>query len=953
MQVNEEDRMSSAERGIGGNHPPVGPADDPWARYTLQTVRGGLLSSVFIILVVTLYLVLPGHNQVNRAGAFTLILVVTALTYVIGTLSWKRILARPRGRFAVYAWAVGMVAMVDLSIAFTHGAQSELFVLLIVTSIFLAGPNYPISVQITLGTVTAAGYVATLAATGWGIGIATLVFRLGVIIAASLAVGLLNHELSRSFQRQMAEHTASENRVALWSRVAAVARQIDASDVDQVLSAVVDALGTLGFESSDICAIDDGGSTYRVLHARHLDSDYTSRHHPATFGMVGMVLGQRRTVVISDYASQPGSVPILAGDGYQTVIGGPVWVNGELAAILEAGTRQHRTPSPEEIAAFEMLASQAGHALENAQLLARQMRDADHFRQLLEEAPDAIVVADAGDGAIVEVSRQAEALFGYSADELIGQKASMLMPERLRVEQMATIRLWIDRVGDPEGVERTMYAVRKDGSEISVEASFSTLDTARGEVISVAVRDVTVRREYERRLTHLATHDTLTGLANRELFIQRLSRSLHSRLTVDPPMTVCFLDLDHFKYLNDSRGHRVGDSLVVAVAQRLEERVGGHFIARVGGDEFGLMVEGLAGHTEAVGFGHRLLAAFDEPFIVDDIDCYVTASIGIAFGYASDRAESIMSNVDAAVNRAKLNGRSRFEFFDEALTIQAANRVATEAQLHMAIDRGEFRLVYQPLVSLDGDHPVGMEALIRWHHPTRGVVQPMDFIPTAEETGLIVPIGRWVLHEACRQLAEWRDRYRDRPDGSISINVSSRQLEHDHFVNDVAEELLATGIPPELLTLEITETFFMRDFQAAVRRLQALKELGIRLAIDDFGTGFSSLFSLSRLPLDIVKIDKAFIDGLGSRYDAVVTAVVTLGNAFGLEVVAEGIETLTQRDRLVELGCRFAQGFYFAKPLEANEAEAVFAKSMEAVRRPPNGDRPSTSIREPRREALA
>jgi diguanylate cyclase (GGDEF)-like protein/PAS domain S-box-containing protein len=952
MQANEEGRMSGSEQGTAGDHSPGAPSDDPWARYTLQTVRGGLLSSVFIILVVTLYLVLPGHNQVNRAGAFTLILVVTALTYVVSTLPWKRILARPRGRIAVYAWAIGMVAMVDISIAFTHGAQSELFILLIVTSIFLAGPNYPISVQLTLGAATTAGYLVTLAATGWGIGFATLVFRLGVIMASSLAVGLLNHELGRSFRRQMEERDASENRVALWSRVAAVARQIDASDVDHVLSAVVDALATLGFESSDICAIDDNGTTYRVLHARHLDTDYTSQHHSASFGMVGMVVKRRRTVVIRDYASQPGSVPVLAGVGYQTVIGGPIWVNGELTAILEGGTRQHRVPSPEEVAAFEMLATQAGHALENAQLLEKQMRDADHFRLLLEAAPDAVVVADTN-GAIVEVSNQAEALFGYSADELVGKKASMLMPERLRSAQMARMARWIEGLDPAEAGEvRTMFAMRKDGSEIAVEASLSTLGTARGEVFSVAVRDVTERQEFERRLAHQATHDQLTGLANRELFMQRLSRSLHTRLTVDSPMTVCFLDLDHFKYLNDSRGHRVGDSLVVAVAQRLEHSVDGHFIARVGGDEFGLLVEGLAGHTDAVGFGHHLLAAFDKPFVVDDIDCYVTASIGIAFGHASDRAETIMSNADAAVNRAKQNGRSRFEFFDEALTLQAANRVATEAQLHMAIDRGEFRLVYQPVISLDGDHLVGMEALIRWHHPTRDVVQPMEFISTAEETGLIVPIGRWVLHEACRQLAEWRDRYPDRPDESISINVSSRQLEHDHFVNDVAEALLSTGVPPELLILEITETFFMRDFQAAVRRLQALKELGIRLAIDDFGTGFSSLFSLSRLPLDIVKIDKAFIDGLGSRYDAVVTAVVTLGNAFGLDVVAEGIETLSQRDRLVQLGCRFAQGFYFAKPLTPIEAEAVFARGMEAARRPVDADLPATSMGQPRPGAL-
>lgn len=931
--------MATDERGIGGAHPsnggsqrPMAQSDDPWARYTVRTVRGGLLSSMFIILVVALYLVLPGHDQVNRAGAFTLVLVATASTALIGALPWKKILSRRFGRLAIYGWALFMIGMVDLGIVFTHGASSELFILLIVTPIFLAGPGYPLSVEIGIGTLTIAGYVVTLIATGWGIGVANLVFRLGMFAAASLAISLLNHELSRSFQCQMEECKASENRVALWARVASVARQIDASDVDQVLTAVVNALTSLDFEASDICAIDENWATYRVLHARNLNAHYASHHHDATRGVVGLVLQRRQFVVIEDYASMPGAVPAVATDGFRTVMGVPVWVNGELTAVLEAATRRRRDLLAEEIAAFEMLATQAGHALENAHLIERQRRDADHFRQLLESAPDAVVVVDNADGLIVEVSNQAEHLFGYSADELIGKPASMLMPDRLREQQISLIAGWNEETGDmAPGVARgrVLHAVRKDGVEIPVEASFSTHDTPQGHMISVAIRDITERREFERRLAHQATHDHLTGLANRELFMQHLARSLRARPAVDAPMTVCFLDLDHFKYLNDSRGHRVGDALVIAVAERLDRLVQGHFIARVGGDEFGLLVEGLSDHNVAIAFGNRLLSAFDRPFPVESIDCYVTASIGIAFGGATDRPEAIMSNADAAVNRAKQNGRSRFEFFDEALTVEAANRIATEAQLHLAIDRSEFRLVYQPVVSLEGGQMVAMEALLRWHHPTRGLVQPAQFISTAEDTGLIVPIGRWVLREACRQLAEWRRHYPDRPDISISINVSNRQLEHDQFVNDVDEVLQSTRLPPELLVLEITESFFMRDFQAAVLRLQALKELGVRLAIDDFGTGFSSLFSLSRLPVDTVKIDKSFIDGLGSRYDAVVSAVVTLGVAFGLDVVAEGIESAAQRDRLVELGCRYAQGFYFSRPLDPIAAETLVAKGLE------------------------
>ncbi len=931
IRARAEQRIPTRDKPAG-DHPSDVAVDDPWLRYTLRSVRGGLVTSAFIIFVVTLYLVLPGHANINRAGSLTLVLVATALTAAIAFLPWQRMMDHPVGDWAIYAWAMVMVGILDLAIAFTGGAQSELYLVLIVVTVFLAGPAYPLFLEIGLTAVTVFGYILTLVVTGWGISSASLALRVGMIIACALAVGVLNHELGRAFRLQTLEHAASENRVALWSRMAAVVREIDAPDVDRVLVAVVGALESLGFESSDICAIDPGGATYRVLHARNLNAEYTSRHHDASGGMVGMVLSRRSTVVVDDYAELVGGVDDLRSIGFATVIGGPVWVDGELAAILEAGTCEYRALLTEEIAAFEMLAAQAGHALENAHLLERQRTDRDHFRQLLESAPDAVVVADAATGLIVEVSNQAESLFGYTADELVGRPGKILMPERVRTEQLSLIDHWLAGGGDSViGVDRTVFALHKDGTEIPVEVTFSSLDTPQGLVISAAIRDITERREFERRLAHQATHDRLTGLPNRELFTQRLARSLHGRLTVDPPVTVCLLDLDHFKYLNDSRGHRVGDLLVVGVAERIGRLLDGNFIARVGGDEFGLLVEGPASVNEATAFGNRLLAAFSQPFEVDSIDCYVSASIGIAFGRSSDRAEVVLSNADAAVNLAKHNGRDRIELFDEALTIEAADRVATEAQLHLALDRGEFTLAYQPVVGLSDDRLVGVEALVRWHHPVRGTVQPDQFIPTAEDTGLIVPIGRWVLHEACRQLGSWRKRYPSRPDFSVSVNVSSRQLEHDHFVTDVAEVLADTGIPPRLLILEITESFFIRDFQAAVRRLHALKEFGVRLAIDDFGTGFSSLFSLSRLPVDIVKIDKAFIDGLGTRYDAVVTAVVTMGDAFGLDVVAEGIEIEQQRDRLVDLGCRFAQGFYFSRPLDV-EATDLLLRTVDTER---------------------
>lgn len=899
--------------------------DDPWTTYTLGAIRGGVGASVFIIVILFVYVLLPSNAMTDRAGLLGLIVIASLATVASAFLPWARMLARPHGRTGIYAWALGMVALIDSSIAFTGGARSELYIVLVVMTVFLTGPAFPMAIQVGLNVVNIAGYLITLGATGWGIPASSLILRAGMMGASGLAVGVLSNELGRGIDRQVSERLASESRVALWSGVAAVTRQIAAPDVGRVLAAVVDALDALGLEASDICALDDGGATYRVLHARNLSARYVDEHHDATSGAVGLVLERRRTVVIDDYSAVSGSVDVLRDDGFKTVLAGPVWVDGELAAVLEAGSRERRRLRSEEIAAFELLATQAGQALQNARLLERRRTDAERYRRLLESAPDAVVVSDAASGRILQVSNQAERLFGYNADDLLGKPVASLMPERVRDDQLTMIDHWMNGVGEAViGLDRTVFALHKDGREIPVEVTFSSLETPQGKpVVSAAIRDVTERRDFERLLAHQATHDQLTGLPNRDLFMQRLARDLHNRLTVDNPITVCLLDLDHFKYVNDSRGHGVGDSLVTAVTDRIVHAMGGHFVARVGGDEFGLLIEGLAGQKEASGFARHLLSVFELPFTVDGADCYVTASIGVAFGSSSDHADVVMRNADAAVNEAKQNGRARIEFFDEGLTAHAAERVATAADLHVALDRNEFHLVYQPVISLDNGQMVGMEALVRWHHPERGVVAPDRFVSIAEDTGLIVPIGYWVLTEACRQLADWRSRQLGLPSISVSVNVSIRQLEHDHFITDVARALRTSQIPPDLLVLEITESFLIRDFDAALRRLHALKDLGVRLSIDDFGTGFSSLFSLSHLPVDFVKIDKSFIDGLGSRYDAVVSAVVSLGNAFDLGVVAEGIEHGGQRDRLIALGCQYAQGYYFSKPLEAPALEAI------------------------------
>lgn len=473
-------------------------------------------------------------------------------------------------------------------------------------------------------------------------------------------------------------------------------------------------------------------------------------------------------------------------------------------------------------------------------------------------------------------------------------------------------------VVDPEEIR----ARRPDGSTFAAEMSLSTVTSPEGHLVAATFRDISERLAFEQQLAHHATHDELTGLPNRSLFLARLTEALR-QCGPGPSVAVCFLDIDHFKYVNDSRGHGVGDELVALVGERLLHSGGGELVARFGGDEFALLTTDVTGTDEALGWAWHWMGALDKPFLLDDVECHVSASAGVAFGAAGDSALDVMRRADAAMYSAKHRGRARVELFDDALTARAAWHLDVASALHDAVDRQELFLEYQPVVELATGTVTGVEALLRWQRPS-GLVGPADFIPVAEDSGLIVPIGRWVLEEACRHAAACFDAAPPGEPLTLSVNVSCRQLDHDRFIDDVAAAIEVTGIDPGSLALEITESSFIDDLPAAVRRIDALRRLGVRVVIDDFGTGFSSLSSLSRLPIDGVKIDKSFVDGIGTRYDTVIRAVVDVAGTFGLQVVAEGVERRAQADQLQALGCRYGQGFLFSRPLaEAEAAEAV------------------------------
>ena len=556
-----------------------------------------------------------------------------------------------------------------------------------------------------------------------------------------------------------------------------------------------------------------------------------------------------------------------------------------------------------------------------------------NFRQLFADNPQPMWVFDAETLAFLEVNAAAIAHYGYSREEFLTRSITDIRPAEDVPRLLAQ-----GRNGD-EGVRHGAWRHRTaDGRLIDVEVSSHTLRFAGRPAVLVAVQDVTARVALEDELRHQAFHDSLTNLANRALFFDRAGHALRRLDRGEPGLAVLILDLDGFKTVNDSLGHAAGDTLLVAVAARLQTALRPtDTAARLGGDEFAILVEDAATPEAALAVAERVLESLARPLAVASKELFVYASIGVAWTAGDELdAGALVRNADAAMYRAKAEGKGCARLFEPAMHTASLERLELETDLRRAVAAGEFVLHYQPVVSARDGQVVSFEALVRWQHPTRGLIEPEEFIPLTEENGLIVDIGRWVLTEACRQARAWQLHHHD-DTLSVAVNLSARQLAEIGLVHDVARAVAASGLQPGCLTLEITESVLIADPDRAVARLRQLKAFGVRLAIDDFGTGYSSLSSLQHLPVDALKIDKTFVDGVAAGPEAtgLVEAIMRLAGTLALETVAEGVERPEQLQSLQELGCAQIQGFYFSRPLSADDVE-TFLRANRAVALEPN-----------------
>ena len=759
-----------------------------------------------------------------------------------------------------------------------------------------------------------------------------IVFALGFVIMTCLMSGMVT-----SIARY--EATARREQVLAAAGLALVA----ATDLPEIAAAAAEsgmALcgGRRGVRVSLAIAEDPASRPirFKVLDAKGQDADElhgrtVEEDRIATPGLVG---AEQRTLL--GHADDPGKEP-AGGSGNRSPFR-PGEVLLTRVSVAGAARGLLIVESPDSIAeelpnAMRALAAQVSLAISRADLqrVVIERQSSERFEALIQASNDVISIATA-DGRVRFQSPSVRQAFGYEVDEIVGRR----LRELVHPDDVERITNNFRQVAsDPALTLVFECRVRHaDGSWRDTETRISNLShvPAIGGIV-LNTRDVTERHALEAELRHQAFHDSLTGLANRALFINRVDHALAQAKRDRAPIAVLYCDMDGFNRLNDSLGFSAGESALLVVADRLRACVrGADTVARLGGEEFGVLIDHLTSHSDATLAMERIMGALRRPITLPGAQVELQPHIGIVVSMcAEETAEDLLRDGAVAMHQARVC-EGGYALFDPEMHAEAIRRIEIETELRTAIEETQFRLHYQPTIDLHTGRVTGVEALVRWQHPRRGLVPPMEFIPLAEESGLIVPLGHWTIREACRQVRYWQQEIpADEPIG-LNVNLSARQLRHPNIVRDVADALDDTGLLPSRLALEITESVLMVDTAATLSRLLELKSLGVRLAIDDFGTGYSSFAYLRRFPIDILKIDKSFVDGVATEptSGALVDAMIRIGKTLHLETVAEGVERVEQADRLRSLQCDVGQGYLFSRPVPSEAITALLRERAAA-----------------------
>jgi len=670
-------------------------------------------------------------------------------------------------------------------------------------------------------------------------------------------------------------------------------------------------------------------------------ASFWKRVHIHNASSCGMALSAGHRVVVPDIEScdsmaATGDLDECRRSGIRAMQSTPlVSRSGRLLGMISTHWREPHQPTERALRSLDVLARQAADLIERSQAEATLRENEERFRwfaSIVESSDDAIVSKNL-DGIITSWNMGAERVFGYTAGEMIGKPIACLIPSHRREEE----RMMLERIGRGERIEHhETVRRRKDGSLILVSLTVSPVKNVEGRIVGASkiARDITEQRRTERelmekRLSHIAYHDALTDLPNRVFLRERLEKEL-KYVGRGGQLAVLYLDLDGIRRVNDTLGHSIGDELLKAAADRMRVCLGdSNFIARLGGDEFAVLQAPLEHPTDAAVLAQRLRDQMvRSPFELNGHQIVLDISSGIALA-PNDGADAhqLLKSADLALHEAKSEGRGTYRYFEPEMDARVKTRRALEVDLRKVLAKHELELCYQPIVNLQSNRVSCCEALLRWNHPMLGMISPERFIPIAEDTGLMIPIGEWVLQQACTDAATWSD------DIKVAVNVSPLQLRNETWPHFVVRTLEATGLPPERLELEITESVLMQNNEATLRTLHQMRELGVRIALDDFGTGYASLSYLRSFPFNKIKIDRSFIDDLSNSAEClkIVQAVTSLASALNLITTAEGVETEQQLEIIRAAGCTEMQGYLFSPPKPIGEMLRLISRQTERV----------------------